>query len=324
MAGYGADRRRILGDVADGRSLALRFDTYWSSLTNQISQGVGDLRYTSPTFLATPWILTENLRFQRLDLPTLPYNLDRLSVASYLTRTTEEDLTLSLGHTIFQENLNDVDPGAILSGYDSGSLQLSILGATAVLDRRDNPLNPSAGYYTSLDYRIASEALASDANFHSVMASGSFVEPLSIVSPSLRFALNARAGSSWAFGGSPAIPISQRYFLGGRTTVRGYKENSLGPRGEDDSVIGGDLMLLGNTELRYSLSDAVVTHIFLDSGSVFLRDQGISLGDLRYSTGAGVRYLSPIGPIGVEVGCPIDRRSGESAYRIHFTIGNNF
>jgi outer membrane protein insertion porin family len=289
-----------------------------------VTQGVGDLRYTNPKFFSTPWTLTENLRFQRLDLPTLPYNLDRLSLASYLTQTTEDDLTFSVGHTIFQENLNDVDPGSILSGYDTGSLELSILGATAAYDRRDSPLNPTSGFYTSLDYRLATNAIASDANFQSVLAAGSFIEPLPFVSPALRFAFNARAGASWAFGGSDAIPISQRYFLGGRTTVRGYKENSLGPRADDGSITGGDVMLLGNSELRYSLTDAVAVHMFLDSGSVFLRNQGVSLGDLRYSTGAGVRYLSPIGPIGIEVGCPIDKQSGESAYRIHFTIGNNF
>lgn len=320
LFGEASDR----GLFADGRSLALRFDTYWNSLTSQITQGVGDLRYTNPKFLASPWTLTENVRFQRLDLPTLPYNLDRLSLASYLTQTTEGDATFSLGHTIFEENLNDVDQGSILSGYDTGSLRLSLLGATAAYDKRDNPLNPSSGFYTALDYRLASDAIGSDANFQSVLVAGSIIEPLEFLSPALRLALNARAGSSWAFAGSSAIPISQRYFLGGRTTVRGYRENSLGPRADDGSIIGGDMLLLGNSELRYSLTDAVAMHLFLDSGSVFLRDQGVSLGDLRYSTGAGVRYLSPIGPVGIEVGCPIARQTGESAYRIHFTIGNNF
>jgi len=320
LFGEASDR----GLFADGRSLALRFDTYWSSLTSEITQGVADLRFTNPKFLSTTWTHTENLRFQRLDLPTLPYNLDRVSVASYLTRANDDAATISLGHTIFQENLNDVDPGAILSDLDTGLVRLSLLGGTISYDRRDNPLNPSAGFYGAFDYRIAARAIGSDADFHSITGSGSFIEPLPFISPALRFAFNTRAASSWTFGASPAIPISQRYFLGGRTTVRGFKENSLGPRADDDSVIGGDVSLLANTELRYSLTDTVAAHLFVDSGSVYLRDRGVSLGDLRYSTGAGVRYLSPIGPVGFEVGCPLDRQSGEPAYRVHFTIGNNF
>lgn len=320
LFGEASDR----GIFADGRSLSFRFDTYWDSLTSEVTQGIADLRYTDPKVFRGRWTLSEDLRFQRLDLPTLPYNLDRLSFASYLTQANENGISTSVGHTIFEENLTDVDPGSILSDLDTGSVRLSLITGTISYDQRDNPLNPRSGFYGSFDYRLTSRALASDADFQAVSGGGSFVQPLAMIAPELYLAVNARAASAWTFGNTSDIPISQRYFIGGRTTVRGFKENSLGPKADDGSIIGGDMLILGNTELRYSLTESFAMHLFCDSGSVFLRGRDVSLGDLRYSSGVGLRYLSPIGPIGVDIGAPLDRVIGEDSYRIHFTIGNNF
>jgi outer membrane translocation and assembly module TamA len=139
-------------------------------------------------------------------------------------------------------------------------------------------------------------------------------------------AVASHLASAWTYGPTEEIPISQRYYLGGRNTVRGYGENELGPRGTEGSVLGGDVLFCNNFELRYLVADNTSLHTFFDAGNVYLRnfDNGVDLGELRYGTGLGVRYLSPIGPIGFDVGHPVPERSGERTIRVYFTIGTIF
>jgi outer membrane protein insertion porin family len=113
-------------------------------------------------------------------------------------------------------------------------------------------------------------------------------------------------------------------YLGGRTTVRGFRENSLGPRGEDGAVIGGDTMLATKTQFQYLAADSLSTHLFFDMGNVWLRHDEFALSGIRKSVGVGFQYLSPIGPIGFDVGRPLDEQSGEPSVRVHFSVGSMF
>ena len=82
--------------------------------------------------------------------------------------------------------------------------------------------------------------------------------------------VSVRAGVVRPFGTSEEVPIQKRFFLGGRTTVRGFKEDYLGPRAPDGSLTGGDYMVNGNVELRVPLQYGFLVAFFLDTGSVFV------------------------------------------------------
>jgi len=120
------------------------------------------------------------------------------------------------------------------------------------------------------------------------------------------------------------IPIQKRFFLGGRTTVRGFKEESIGPRGTDGTPSGGDYMVNGNVEIRVPMKYGVILVPFFDAGSVWLGGDPANRFDLRESAGIGLRYITPVGPIGIDYGWKIDRREGESGSEWHFTIGAVF
>lgn len=309
---------------SDGRNLSFRVDSFYDSAQAEISQGVASLKYVDPYLFDSDYSLTEDFRFQKLDLSSQEFNLDRLSLGSQLYRTWRGGTSLSLAHTILQEDLNDVSPGAVLSELDTGILNLSMLSVAFAYDQRDNPLNPQRGYTLFLNSQVALKELASDAGFYTVGSRASFLYPLPLFSKRLSIAHNLHWQSAWSFENTPEIPISQRFYLGGRNTVRGFRENSLGPRGSDGSVIGGDMSALANVELRYLVAEAVALHSFFDAGNVFLRDANPDYGDMRLSAGLGVRYLSPIGPIGLDLGHPLDERKGEPSLRVHFNIGSNF
>jgi outer membrane protein insertion porin family len=319
---FGEARDRSL--FLDGREISFTLDGYYEAQQSNVSRGTATLRYSDPSFFETGLTFNEDLRFQRVDLSTQEFDYDRLSLSSFIYGSRGDSFAWSGGHTILKDNLDNVTAGAILGPLDTGRVRLSFLSGALSLDARDSPLSPTQGSTLALDYKFATEALASEADFVSLGSRLTTIIPLPgrLQRFSLAFANQLAAG--WAFAGDENLPITQRFYLGGRSSVRGFRENSLGPRGDDGAVIGGDTLFSFNAELRYQLQQDFETHIFYDAGNVYLRDRSLALSDLRYSAGAGLRYLSPIGPVGFDLGMPLDEADGEPSMRAHFSIGSNF
>lgn len=331
--GEGTDRSLF----ADGRALILRLDAYVNSPTGEsISKGVASMKYVQPSLLGSRYSLTEDLRYQKFNSSTQEFDLERTGLVSGIYRAWNNGVSLTAGHTISYETLNNVSPDAILSDLDAESLYLGFLSQTLQYDHRDNPLNPSRGYTLSLDHHIAAPFFGSDATFDELSGRISYIYPFLIGDTHFAFAHSLRLGTGWTFGATEYIPISQRYYLGGRNSIRGYKENSLGPRGASGSVIGGDSLAQNTFEFQYHPSEFASINLFLDAGNVYLRNfdqkangvpSSIREEDdalFQYSTGLGLRYLSPIGPIGLDIGFPINGRETDDPWRVHFNIGTNF
>ena len=124
------------------------------------------------------------------------------------------------------------------------------------------------------------------------------------------------------------IPISRLFFSGGANSVRGYKLDYLGPRNSANDPVGGEAVMEFSIEGRFPLPiyEKIGGVIFIDAGNVFPRIHNLDLGQLKYSPGFGVRYLSPIGAIGVDIAFPTNRINyqQDSPYQIHFTVGYGF
>jgi outer membrane protein assembly complex protein YaeT len=125
------------------------------------------------------------------------------------------------------------------------------------------------------------------------------------------------------------IPIQKRFFSGGANSVRGYQLDYLGPRNANGDPIGGDAVIEASLEGRFPLplyNNKIGGVVFMDAGNVYFKAREIDPGQLKYSPGVGLRYLSPIGPIGVDVAFPVNRIDYERdrPYQIHFTIGYGF
>jgi outer membrane protein insertion porin family len=315
---------------ADGKTLSLRVDTYFDEPninpdgSGLISQGFTSLRYVDPKLMGSEYALTEEARYQRQELSTQEFNLDRFLFGSYLFRSIRSDLNLTAGHSLIVDNLQDVTPGAIISDLDDGTVRLSFVSGIMKLDKRNDPLLPKSGYTLSFEPKLSLEGIGSQANFASGIVRSTAIIPLSPLSARYSLGLGFSGGLAQPWGDTEEIPITQRMYLGGRTTVRGFRENSLGPRGSDGAVIGGDTMLAAKTQFQYLAADSFSTHLFLDFGNVWLRHREFELSDIRKSMGIGFQYLSPIGPIGFDVGRPLDEQSGEPSVRVHFSVGSMF
>jgi outer membrane protein assembly complex protein YaeT len=128
------------------------------------------------------------------------------------------------------------------------------------------------------------------------------------------------------------VPFHKRYFLGGSSSIRGWGRFEVAPLSGFGFPIGGFSMMEGSTEIRFPVWGKLSGVAFADAGNVWPGAREFDLKDLRYAVGPGVRYLTPIGPIRVDVGYqlnPIDTLlvNGEPQkrpIRIHFSIGQAF
>jgi outer membrane protein insertion porin family len=252
------------------------------------------------------------------------------------------DLLLSMSHERIKRESPEISSDPSTSRIASSSIST---------DRRDFILNPTTGSYRSLRFDVAGGILGGDNNFYSTLGS---IQKYVKTGRSTVLAFRTRAGYVDAFGPSvkTGVPFENRFFTGGGNSVRGYKENSLGPKGilpeqyvpqTTEGVIGGRLLLLTNAELRFGMPllsrIRISGAVFIDGGNVwaslkqlkwryfrpYVSESDIVQGDYRYSVGGGLRYNTPVGPIRLDYGVPIKRDpTVDSGGRFHISLGQIF
>ena len=146
---------------------------------------------------------------------------------------------------------------------------------------------------------------------------------------SLIFSLRTNIGYGDGYGNSEKLPFFENYFAGGLRTVRGYKANTLGPRFSNDDASGGAFRLVGGAEVIipasfFSDSDNVRLTAFADAGNVFEKVDDFDTGDLRYSAGLAIQWLSPFGPLVLSVAEPLNAEDGDKTERFQFSFGIPF
>jgi len=252
------------------------------------------------------------------------YYQTRKTSASYGVEKTIESLKVSLTYQFENVENYNVQPAAELSPDDSGWVRISSLNPSVILDKRDDPFNPSRGGVHGLNVKQAMNIIGSKADFTKVTVQSTWFYSLA---ERRIIALSGRAGMGWPHRDTMEIPIHERFYLGGSTTVRGFIQDSVGPYNLDASgdriPTGGSSMVQLNAELRLNTAEGGGVVFFTDAGNVWV-DQSIRLDDLRASYGMGLRYHTPVGPLRLDYGQKIHRRTGESPGELHFTIGHAF
>jgi outer membrane protein assembly factor BamA len=217
-----------------------------------------------------------------------------------------------------------VKPEAQLTPEDSGRVLVSSLSPALVWDGRDDVFNPRRGAVYGIVLKESLHELGSEADFTKLTVQAGWFVPLG---SSVVTALSVRGGMAWPFRETVEVPLHERFYMGGNTTVRGYTQDSIGPSTKDASgdviPLGGASMAVLNLEFRLFPGEGLGFALFGDAGNVW-PDQSIRIDDLRASYGAGLRYGTPIGPLRIDYGQKINRKSGESPGEVHFNIGHAF
>ena len=147
------------------------------------------------------------------------------------------------------------------------------------------------------------------------------------ISKNLTFFLNGEVGGAQGYGGKP-VPFFKNFYAGGPGSVRGFSPFSLGPRDVNNNALGSTRRIIGNAEVLFPMPGmnkdrSVRLSAFVDAGSVF--GPGLSASDsLRYSTGVAVTWVSPVGPLKVSMGVPLNKQSGDKVQQFQFTFGSLF
>jgi len=266
-------------------------------------------------------LLREDRREINIDTRETRYQLTRYTATAGIEKRLSDTLKLELYYEVSHIKTFDVQPDVVLSKEDTGTLLISGIKPGIVYDTRDNPFDPKKGILSGISVKFTSPAFLSETDFVKLIFHGSTYHQLN-----KRFvlALSLRGGIAEGYRETRELPIVERFFLGGRTTVRGYEQDTLGPKGEDGNPTGGNAFLLANLELRTSLGKGIGFVTFLDGGNVWLKAKDIEPGNLKYTAGVGLRYNTPVGPIRIDYGHKLEREPGESRGEIHFSIGHAF
>jgi outer membrane protein insertion porin family len=149
------------------------------------------------------------------------------------------------------------------------------------------------------------------------------------VSPNLTLMMNGDVGLAHGYGGKP-LPVFKNFYAGGVGSVRGYDNYSLGPRDISNNALGGNQRVVGNVELLFPMpgmekEKSLRLGAFLDGGAIYgsAGDVPGSTG-MRYSTGLGLTWFSPAGPIRLSWAKPLNKQSQDKIQNMQFTLGTMF
>ncbi|RMF72636.1 MAG: hypothetical protein D6738_10680, partial [Acidobacteria bacterium] len=297
LQGFGSSLRRGLRATLEDRQL------FGGRLEGLLATG-GEVEerdgFTLRTLGASAELATPERRKRRW---VLRYQLDR-------TRVSDVTLdTLVLARRLENE------------GIPADTEWLSGVIGAFIIDRRDDPFLPGAGWLARTEAGVWLDALGSDASFARWSGQLAGYRPLG---RDLTLAGSIRVGVGWPLGGTRSVPISQRFFAGGADTVRGFARDRLGPEDPLTGLVlggGGEAEWINNLELRWHVTRQLDLALFHDSGNVWATAGLIDPGDLRQAIGLGLRWRSPVGLLRLEYGRKLAPRPGESRGELFLAIG---
>jgi outer membrane protein insertion porin family len=273
--------------------------------------------------------------FSEQDETVEPADVRSLSFSAALTRRITRQTSL-----LFQYSLKRVQRFEF--DVERSRSRNRIFNFLYTRDKRDFYFNPQQGSYISANAAYSGGILGGDDHYYAL--GGSYQSYRRLTRKTV-FAWRFMTGYADPFDETEetGLPIEARYFAGGGNSVRGFRENSLGPRDEFGVAVGGSVLMLTNFELRfpipllerYNFSGVV----FIDGGNVWKNLDDITIErfkpasggqtanvlDYMYGFGFGVRYNTPVGPIRLDVGYPITKTTYvEDNYLVYISLGQIF
>lgn len=288
--------------------------------------------YGARTTLADPWFLGTDATgsvaafYARRELPaykTTEYG-GEIGIERRFNLPNETGYRIAYGwkqvadSTIFGD---DIDTGDV--DYTLGALTFR-----QAFDTRNNVILPMKGLFAVHEVGIVSPFLLGDLSFFRFEAHFTYYQPLREITAERPFVpffvFNHRAGVLLPYGDTKFIPVQERFFLGGPTSVRSYQLYGLGPKDSDGDPTGGLAMLLGNIELQWPVWNNIYTVFFTDMGNLAPDLDELTWDDTQVAVGSGLRVYTPIGAIRVDYGYNVNRKPGDPVGNWQFGFGFTF
>jgi outer membrane protein assembly complex protein YaeT len=282
-------------------------------------------RHIEVTFLQ-PHVFDRYSRFtltfrpQQLDEPGYLLNATRLQPR--LERNFSKTLTGFVAYRLEYDRLSDVSKSSrqLLREFQRKGV-LSGLSIGLLHNTTDNALNATRGTVFSFSAEQLGGVLGGDFDFTKFQGEA---KGYHLLAPRTVLAGRLKLGFAEPVADGKEVPMFERFFAGGVTSVRGYGRHRLGPISDSDDPVGGRSVIEGALELRQNLTEKLGAILFVDFGQVSLESFDVPLDNLEFAAGFGAFYSTPVGPVSLNLGFPFDPPSGDQSWQIHFNIGQYF
>lgn len=296
--------------------------------------------YTDPWLLQTDIVMNVPLYYERREEPS--YTSEEASLAIQLSKELSQSLTLSAGYQYKMTQLYSLTDNTPLpkgeDDYTKGTV-----GIQAVWDTRDNIFYPAKGLRLAGGFDISLPAFGSDLQYGRMTLGWRYFFKLP---QEYILGLRATSGLIIPLKDQISIPISERFFNGGDSTVRSYKHSQLGPKDEDNEPVGGLGYNVFAIELRKRFYRNFAATLYVDAGNVSpnrsllekdfmpytsrsdLLDDTLNdfFSDFKFGIGIGFQYLLPVGPIRLDIAYNPgpEEMWHEDTWVYHFSLGMAF
>ena len=304
------------------------------------------LSVTKPFY--TPEGISLGYDVYRRDVNTSSLNVVTYNTSSYgagirFAVPTSEKNAISYGLTLDNTEvsaLTSSSPSRYISycqkssGSSTGCTMNSLTASLGwSVDSRDNILFPKKGELRRISGEVTTPGL--DMQMYKLTLQETWYKD---VTKDLTFMLNGQFGYANSYGGKE-FPFYKNFYVGGVNSVRGYAQGSIGPvclagtadctSATSNMFMGGNKQIVMNAELFMPVpfiknNNQFRLSAFIDAGNVYSMDQSVTLGDLRYSAGMGVLWVSPFGPLKLVYAKPFNNQSTDKTESIQFQMGQQF
>jgi len=276
----------------------------------------GEVVYTDPWLFDSDYRL--KLRLYALTSTLKGYSKNEVGFQPNLSRKITEHWEVSAFVLLKYVALTEVliNPPGLVGPEDYSVVSF---GATQTLDYRNNKVLPTSGFILATSLDFAPNGIGA-ISFVRGLVRFSYYLPVTAKSS---LALGARAGLISPLS-SQQLPIDERFFNGGATTVRSFSELTLGPKDNAGYPLGGESFMVFNIEYSFPIWGDLYGALFVDAGNVVQNAANFGVQDMRYAIGGGLRYNLPIGAIRFDYGLNPSRAPGEAQGAFNFAIGVAF
>lgn len=335
--GYGTE------DLFRARTSWLDRNFFGGARQFEVSAGYSRLEREGAVTYRQPFFLRPDLSFQgtaflRFEIER-NYSVERIGSTARWAYTFSPLTQGRLSMTGERDNFSAFDEGVLIPEFGREFInpsRLFFVDVGVAHDTTDSLFRPTRGYKVSGGYQVAMPILTTDYAYHKFTVLFTYYRQ---VRKDWIVAFKALPGAIFLYSGDPEeggegrVPLFQRMFAGGANSVRGYERRQLGPKddpqrfGQDRNPepIGGRGLLETSVELRFPLRGRIRGVAFMDAGNAWREPGDISLGDLEFTPGVGLRYETIVGPLRLDVARRTDKEEDFlPRYVFHISIGHAF
>ncbi len=224
-------------------------------------------------------------------------------------------------HTKLETNTNSSTEIADFITENGDKFMTLSLSAGWTHDTLNRAIFPTDGGRQRLS--LLATVPGSDLEYYKVSYKHQYYFP---ISQDLTFKLNAEVAYGDSYGGTSSLPFFEHFYAGGVRSVRGFDDNTLGPRDSRNDPFGGSSKVVGNAELLFPVPfiedlNSIRLGAFFDAGTV---SDGFGVDDMKYSVGLSGEWLSPFGALSVSVAKPLNADGDDEEQMFQFSFGSGF